>query len=118
MRNTFMLVAAVVALAMVSSSTATAADEKLKPEVVEGFVHSVDAKAKSFVLGGRNESTTTFRVAVEAEGNREAAHVLLDGERSTFDAAIQKGRKASVTFVKTGAGELWVWKVAVTSAAK
>ena len=61
---------------------------------------------------------TTFRVAVKVEGKREAAHVLLDGQKATFEAAIQPKRNASVTYVKVSKDDLWVWKVEVTSAAK
>ena len=57
-------------------------------------------------------------MAVEIEGNREAAHLLLDGKKTAFEAAIQPKRKASVTYVKVSKDDLWVWKVAVTSAAK
>ncbi|MCE9606068.1 MAG: hypothetical protein K8U03_14320 [Planctomycetia bacterium] len=92
-------------------------DAKLKPEMTVGFIHAVDASAKTFVLGGKNESQTTFKVLVKAAGNREAAHVLLDGKRTTFEEAIQSKRKATVTFVKTG-DDLWVWKVDVASGSK
>jgi len=51
-------------------------------------------------------------------GGREATSILLDGQKATFEAAIQPGRKASVTYVKVSADDLWVWKVDVTSAAK
>ena len=122
MRNTFTVVAAILALAFIidvtSAASARAEEGKLKPQVVDGWIHSVDLKAKSFVLGGRNESQTTFRVAVQVEGKREPAHVLLDGKKATFEAAIQPKRKASVTYVKVAEDDLWVWKVEVASAAK
>ena len=118
MRYAFTFVAAILFLAFINASNALAGEEKGKPRVVDGWIHSVDLKAKSFVLGGKNESQTTFRVAVKVEGNREAAHVLLDGQKATFEAAIQPKRKASVTYVKVSKDDLWVWKVEVTSAAK
>ena len=117
MRYAFTFVAAMLGLAFISASGAPAAEEKAKPQVMEGWIHSVDLNAKSFVLGGKNESQTTFRVAVKVEGNREAAHLLLDGQKATFEAAIQPKRKASVTFVKVADDDLWVWKVEVTSPA-
>jgi len=116
MRYTFTLVAAVLGLAFINASGALAADEKAN-EVAVGYIHSVDLKANSFVLGGKNESQTKFRVLVEVEGNREPAHLLLDGKKATFQAAIQPKRKASVTYVKVSKDDLWVWKVEVTSAA-
>ncbi len=94
------------------------AEEKVKPEVTEGFIHSVDAGANSFVLGGKNESQTTFKVLVKAEGKKEPAHILLDGKKTSFADAIQPKRKASVTYVKVAKDDLWVWKVEVTSATK
>ena len=105
-------------LEVMSAASAPAGEGKVKPRVVDGWIHSVDLKTKSFVLGGKNESQTTFRVAVKVEGKREAAHVLLDGQKATFEAAIQPKRKASVTYVKVSKDDLWVWKVEVTSAAK
>ncbi|MCE9606070.1 MAG: FecR family protein [Planctomycetia bacterium] len=86
-------------------------------QVEEGWIQTVDAVSKTFVVGGRNEHRTTFHVAILAEGNREAAQVYLDGKRTTFDEAIKPQRKATVTFVKTG-DEPWVWKVEVISALK
>ena len=118
MSQRFAFVAALVGLAIVGASSARAEEEKVKPEVVEGYIHSVDSGSSSFVLGGRNESQTTFKVAVKAEGKREPAHILLDGKKSSFDAAIQPKRKASVTYVKVAKDDLWVWKVEVTSEAK
>ena len=67
---------------------------------------------------GKKEVQTTFRPLLKVEGRREASHILLDGNKVTFEAAIQAGRKASVTYVKVSADDLWVWKVAVTSAPK
>jgi hypothetical protein len=83
---------------------------------MDGWIHSVDLKAGSFVLGGKNEGQTTFRVAVKVEGNREPPQLLLDGKKADFQAAIQPGRKASVTFVTVAEHDLWVWRVEVTSA--
>ena len=78
----------------------------------------MDLKAGTFALGGRNESQTTFRPLQKVEGRREATSILLDGQKATFEAAIQPGRKASVTYVKVSEDDLWVWKVDVTSVAK
>ena len=117
MSHNFAFVAAVLGLALIGAS-ARAEEEKPKPEVTEGYIHSVDSGAKTFLLGGKNESQTTFKVAVKAEGKREAAHILLDGKKTSFEAAIQPKRKASVTYVKVAEDDLWVWKVEVTSAAK
>jgi hypothetical protein len=105
-------------LVLINACSALAGEGKVKPLVMDGWIQSVDLNAKSFVLGGQNESQSTFRVAVKVEGKREAAHVLLDGQKATFEAAIQPKRKASVTYVKVSKDDLWVWKVAVTSAAK
>jgi len=113
MRNVGTWGAAFLTATAVLISAAVAADDK-KPERVEGYIHEVDKSAHTFVLGGKKESRTTFKVLVNNEGQREAAHVLLDGKRATFDEAIQAKRKAAVTFLRTGE-ELWVWKVEVTS---
>jgi hypothetical protein len=94
------------------------AEEKVKPEVTEGYIHSVDAEANSFVLGGKNESQTAFKVAVKAEGKKEPAHILLDGKKTSFEAAIKPKRKASVTYVKLAKDDFWVWKVEVTGETK
>jgi len=87
-------------------------------QVMDGTIHSVDLKAGTFVLGGKNESQTTFRPLQKNEGRREATSILLDGQKATFEAAVQPGHKASVTYVKVSDDDLWVWKVEVTSAAK
>jgi hypothetical protein len=118
MRYAFTSVAAILALAPINVSNALAEEGKPKPQVLDGWIHSVDLEAKTFVLGGKNESQTTFRVAVKNEGNREAAQLLLDGKRVSFEEAIQKKRKASVTYVKVSETDLWVWKVQVTSPTK
>jgi len=118
MRYALTAVAFVLGLAFLNASSALAEEGKAEPKVVDGFVHSVDLKAGTFVLGGRNESQTTFRCLLKVEGRREATSILLDGEKATFEAAIKPGRKASVTYVKVSDDDLWVWKVAVTSAAK
>ena len=118
MRYVFALVAAMLGLAFLNAPSAPAGEGKLQPQVVDGWIHSVDLKAKTFVLGGKNESQTTFRVAVEIEGNREPAHLLLDGKKAAFEAAIQPKRKASVTYVKVNNDDLWVWKVEVMSTTK
>ena len=118
MRTFAVIVAALLNLAVINACSQLMAEPKAQPVVVEGWIHSVDAKAGTFVLGGRNESQTKFRVAREIEGNREPAHVLLDGKKAPFETALQPKRKASVTYVKVGNDELWVWKVEVTSASK
>jgi hypothetical protein len=83
MRYTFTVVAAILALAFImefaSTDSAQAAEGKRKPQVMDGWIRSVDLQAKSFVLGGRKASQTTFRGAVKVAGNREPAHVFLDG---------------------------------------
>lgn len=116
MKTAMAFVVAVFALACLSTSAAMAED--FKSLVAEGSIQSVDTKAKTFVLGGKNETKITFRVATQSEGMREAAKVLLDGKNASFETAIQAGRKASVTYVKVADTDLWVWSVAVTSAAK
>jgi len=118
MKYALTLVGFMLGLAFSNASSALAEEGKAETQVMDGWIHSVNLEAKSFVLGGKNESQTTFRVAVKVEGNREAAQLLLDGKKATFEAAIQPGRKASVTYVKVAADDLWVWKVEVTSAAK
>ena len=118
MRHTLALVAFVLGLALINASSALAAEEKPEPQVTHGYIHKVDLKAGTFVLGGKNESQTTFRVLLKNEGRREATHILLDDKKATFEAAIQPRRKASVTYVKVSDNDLWVWKVEVTSAAK
>ncbi len=110
------LVAAVFGLVLMGVSART--EEKVKPEVTEGYIHSVDAETNSFVLGGKNESQTTFKVLVKAEGKKEPAHILLDGKKASFADAIQPKRKASVTYVKVAKDDLWVWKVEVASPTK
>ncbi|HVL07853.1 MAG TPA: hypothetical protein VM512_01645 [Burkholderiaceae bacterium] len=117
MSRHFSLVAGVLGLALLCANV-RAEDAKATPEVAEGFIHTVDAGTTSFVLGGKNESQTTFKVMVKPDGKKEAAHILLDGKRTSFETAIQPKRKASVTYVKVAKDDLWVWKVDVTSAAK
>jgi len=118
MRYALTVAAFVLGLAFINAASALAEEGKAEPKVMDGFIHSVDLKAGTFVLGGKNESQTTFRPLQKVEGRREASHILLDGNKATFEAAIQAGRKASVTYVKVSDDDLWVWKVAVTSAAK
>lgn len=118
MRYALTFVVFMLGLAIINASDSLAGEGKVKPQVTGGFIHSVDPKAKSFVLGGKNESETKFRILVENEGDREAATLLLDGKKAAFEAAIKPGRKASVTYVKVGKEDLWVWKVDVMSAAK
>ena len=86
------------------------------PAPVEtGWISSVDPAAARFVLSGRNESQTTFNVPSKPD-DREA-DIFLDGKKTSFQAAIQPGRKATVTSLKRG-DDLWVSKVEVTSEAK
>ena len=70
MRYAFTFVAAILCLAFIHASIALAADEKVN-DVAVGYIHSVDLKAGTFLLGGRNESQTTFRFGVN-RGEREA----------------------------------------------
>jgi ferric-dicitrate binding protein FerR (iron transport regulator) len=86
-----------------------------KSQIIDGWIHAVDLKAGSFVLGGKNESQTTIRVGVKT-GEREAV-ILLDGKRTNPATAIKPGVKASVTCVKVG-DDLWASRLEVTSAAK
>ena len=118
MRYALTAVAFVLGLAFLNASSTLAEEGKPEPKVVDGWIHSVDLKAATFVLGGKNESQTTFRCLLKVEGRREATHILLDGEKATFEAAIKPGRKAAVTYVKVSDDDLWVWKVEVTSATK
>ena len=118
MRYVLTVVALMLGLACIHAASALAEEEKAKPTVTEGWIHSVSLEAGTFVLGGKNESQTTFRCLLKVEGRREATTILLDGEKATFEAAIKPRRKASVTYVKVSDDDLWVWKVAVTSAAK
>ena len=118
MRYAVTVVAFMLGLGLISASSALAEEGKAEPTTVDGWIHAVNVEAGTFVLGGKNESQTTFRCLLKVEGKREATKILLDDERVTFEAAIKSGRKASVTYVKVSDEDLWVWKVAVTSAAK
>ena len=115
MRYVLTLVAAVLGLAFINASSALAAEEEVGTKVVEGWIHSVDLEAGSFVLGGKDETQTTFRFGVKT-GEREAT-ILLDGKKANAQTAIKPGRKASVAYVEVG-DDLWVTKMEVTSAAK
>lgn len=86
-----------------------------KSRLVEGFVHAVDADAKTFVVAGPNEQRMTFRVDTATVRDREASQVFLDGVRSTFDEAVRPRRPATVAFVRTDENLVWVWKVEVSS---
>jgi hypothetical protein len=116
MRYAFTFVAAVLGLAFIDASSALAADEKVN-DVAVGYIHSVDLKAGSFVLGGRNESQTTFRIGVKTGERRSDCLLLLDGKMANPATAIKPGRKATVTYVKVG-DDLGASKLEVTSAAK
>lgn len=105
--------AALVATAAFVSATIAAEDKK--PETVYGVIQAADEKAHTLILVSKGETKTEFKVAVENEGNREAAHILLDGKRATFEDAVQAKRTAAVTFLQVG-NERWVWKVDVKSA--
>ena len=98
-----------------SAASSSAAEEKVKPQVVDGWIHTVDLQAGSFVLGGKNESQTTIRVGVKT-GEREA-DIFLDGKKTNPATAIKPGLKASVTCVKVG-DDLWASRMEITSAAK
>jgi len=115
MKYTFALVAAILALAFINASSVPAAEEKVA-NVADGFIHSVDLKAGTFVLGGRNESQTTFRIGVKTDAGRADCLLLLDGKIATADA-MRPGLRASVTFVKVG-DDVGASKIEVTSAAK
>ena len=104
-------------LEVTSAASAPAEEGKVKPQVMDGYIHSVDLKAGSFVLGGKNESQTTFRVGVKTGEKRADCLLLLDGKMANPETAIKPGRKASVTYVKVG-DDLGASKVEVTSAAK
>ena len=97
--------------------SALAAEEKGKPRVMDGWLHSVDLKAGSFVLRGKNESQTTFRIGVKTGERRDDCLLLLDGKLANLETAFKPGRKAAVTYVKVG-DDLGASKLEVTSAAK
>jgi len=118
MRYALAVAALMLGLAFLSASGALAEEGKPEPQVMDGRIQSVDLKAGTFVLLGKNETQTTFRPLQKVEGRREASRILLDGQKATFEAAIQPGRNASVTYVKVSDDDLWVWKVEVTSAGK
>lgn len=83
-----------------------------------GLIQTVDGEAKTFVVAGPKESRPMFQVAVAASPPREPTLILLDGVRSTFDEAIRSNRRATVIFLPASDGELWVWKVEVSSQAR
>jgi hypothetical protein len=116
MRIAFTLAAFVLGLAFINASSALAADEKAS-DVAVGYIHSVDLKAGTFVLGGKNESQTTFRVGVKTDKGRADCLLLLDGKMAKPEAAMKAGLKATVTYVKVG-DDLGASKIEVTSAAK
>ena len=86
-------------------------------QVMDGYLHSVDLKAGSFVLGGKNESQTTFRFGVKTGERRADCLLLLDGKTANPATALKPGRKATVTYVKVG-DDLGASKLEVMSAAK
>ena len=117
MRYAFTFAAAILFLAFINASSALAAEEKGKPRVMDGWLHSVDLKAGSFVLRGKNESQTTFRIGVKTGEKRDDCLLLLDGKMANLETAFKPGRKATVTYVKVG-DDLGASKLEVTSAAK
>jgi hypothetical protein len=89
-----------------------------KSRRLDGLIQAVDGEAKTFVVAGPKESRPMFQVAVAASPPREPTLILLDGVRSTFDEAIRSNRRATVIFLPASDGELWVWKVEVSSQAR
>lgn len=89
-----------------------------KSRRLDGYIKAVDGEAKTFVVAGPKEAAATFQVAVAAAPPREPTHILLDGDRSTFDEAIRSNRRATVIFLPANDGPLWVWKVEVSSQAR
>ena len=73
-----------------------------------GPIKSVDAKAKSFVLD-LPARPLTF-------STNDKTTFTLDGKKSTFDAAMKIGRKATVTYERKDANLRVASKVEVTSA--
>lgn len=117
MKYTFSFAVAILALAFISGSSALAAEDKAQPQVMDGYIHSVDMKAGTFVLGGKNESQTTFRIGVKTDKGRNDCLLLLDGKMAKPENAMKPGLKASVTYVKVG-DDVGASKIDVTSAAK
>jgi hypothetical protein len=105
MRLSLTLLAAVFALALVSASSALAADSSKT-----GVVKSVDAKAKTFVLAREGFPPLTLTV-------NDKTAITLDDKASTFDAAIKADLKVTVTYAKVGNDRV-ASKVEVTSAKK
>ena len=101
----------------VASAAKDGKDGKVKSQVMEGYIHSADLKAGTFVIGGRNESQTTFRVGVKTGEKRADCLLLLDGKMAKPETAIKPGRKATVTYVKVG-DDLGASKLEITSEAK
>jgi len=89
-----------------------------KSRRLDGLIQAVDGEAKTFVIAGPKESRTMFQIAVAGPSAREPTHILLDGVRSTFDEAIRSHRRATVIFLPANDGDLWVWKVEVSSQAR
>ncbi len=105
MRFALSLFAAVFAVALISASSALAADA-----TKTGVIKSVDAKAKTFVLAREGFPPLTLTV-------NDKTAVTLDDKASTFDAAIKAELKVSVTYAKVGNDRV-ASKVDVTSAKK
>ena len=117
MRYAFTFAAAILFLAFISASNALGAEEKGKAQVMDGWLDSVDLKAGTFVLHGKRESQTTFRIGVKTGERRADCLLLLDGKMANPETAFKPGRKATVTYVKVG-DDLGASKIEVTSAAK
>ena len=117
MRYAFTFAAAILCLAFINASNALAAEEKGKAQVMDGWLHSVDLKAGTFVLRGKRESQTTFRIGVKTGERRADCLLLLDGKMANPETAIKPGRKATVTYVKVG-DDLGAAKLEVMSASE
>ncbi|MDA0840341.1 MAG: hypothetical protein O3B01_10820 [Planctomycetota bacterium] len=111
MRYAFTMVAATLALALITPSNAQA-DEA---QVMDGYIHNVNMETGTFRLGGKNESNNTFRFGVK-KGEIETAFSL-DGKRASARNGFPKKSRASVTHTKVG-DVLWALKVEVTSPGK
>jgi hypothetical protein len=91
---------------LISFAAIALAAEKDAGQTKTGVIKSVDAKAKTFVVE-RKARPLTFTVD-------DKTAITLDGQASTFDAAIKPKLKAAVTYVKDGETRL-ASKVEVTS---
>lgn len=117
MRYILTIVAVLVCLTFIKTSHTVGAEGKAKPRVMEGRIDSVDLKAGTFVIVGKKESKTTFKVGVKNGERRNDCLLLLDGKPANPTTAMKPGRKVSVTYVQVG-DDLGASKVEVSSAAK